>query len=50
MYYLTPLLQEGGVPNGRGGRLLRYIVYSYFMFSPTTSPFGDSSFLKEESF
>ena len=38
-YHQTPLLREGGVPNGRGGRLSQNIVYPYFMFSPTTSPY-----------
>ncbi len=47
------LLQEGGVVEDRGGR--RNNVCSYFfvndriMYSPTTSPYGYSSFLKEES-
>ena len=46
------LLREGGVVEDRGGR--RNNVYSYFfvyerfMHSPTTSPYGYSSFPKEE--
>ncbi|MCS2590527.1 hypothetical protein NXX56_03245 [Bacteroides thetaiotaomicron] len=47
------LLREGGVVEDRGGR--RDNVCSYFfvndriMYSPTTSPYGYSSFQKEES-
>ena len=46
------LLREGGVVEDRGGR--RNNVCSYFiendrvMYSPTTSPYGYSSFPKEE--
>jgi hypothetical protein len=47
------LLREGGVVADRGGR--RNNVYTYFfvndriMYSPTTSPYGYSSFQKEEN-
>ena len=47
------LLPEGGVVEDRGGR--KNNAYSYFivndrvMYSPTTSPYGYSSFRKEES-
>ena len=43
-----PLLREGGVPKGRGGRYTNSIVNESFMHSPTTSPYGYSSFPKEE--
>ena len=33
-----PLLREGGVPKGRGGRYTNSIVNESFMHSPTTSP------------
>ena len=42
----APLLREGGVSEGRGGRLATQVPES---LSPTTSPCGDSSFPKEES-
>jgi len=47
------LLREGGVVEDRGGR--KNNVYTYFfvndriMYSPTTSPYGYSSFPKEEN-
>ena len=47
------LLREGGVVEDRGGR--KNNVYTYFfvndriMHSPTTSPYGYSSFPKEEN-
>ena len=47
------LLREGGVVADRGGR--KNNVYTYFfvndriMYSPTTSPYGYSSFPKEEN-
>ena len=43
-----PLLREGGVPKGRGGRYTNSIVNESFMHLPTTSPYGYSSFPKEE--
>ncbi len=42
----APLLPEGGVSEGRGGRTATQASYTP---SPTTSPCGDSSFPKEES-
>ena len=42
----APLLQEGGVSEGRGGRTATQASYTP---SPTTSPCGDSSCPKEES-
>ena len=47
--YSTPLLPEGGVPKGRGGRFSRKVINQRVMYSPTTSPIGYSSFRKEES-
>ena len=44
-----PLLQEGGVAESRGGRYIRSIENQELAHSPTTSPCGYSSFLKEES-
>ncbi|KAB5119184.1 hypothetical protein GAC59_20425 [Bacteroides thetaiotaomicron] len=50
---LNLLLREGGVVEDRGGR--KNNVYSYFsvnervIHSPTTSPYGYSSFPKEEN-
>ena len=46
----APLLQEGGVPNGRGGRLFRYTINQCLRFHLPPPPIGDSSFQKEESF
>ena len=50
---LIPLLPEGGVSEGRGGRIKRgssyLIVDDRLMYLPTTSPYGYSSFLKEEN-
>ena len=43
-----PSFWEGGVPKGRGGRYTNSIVNESFMHSPTTSPYGYSSFPKEE--
>ena len=37
--YLTPLLLEGGVPKGQGGRFSRNAINQRVMFSPTTSPY-----------
>ena len=42
----APRLQEGGVAEGRGGRLAVQVSDGAL---PTTSPCGDSSFQKEES-
>jgi len=36
--HFTPLLLEGGVPKGRGGRFSRKVINQRVMFSPTTSP------------
>ncbi len=43
---VAPLLLEGGVAEGRGGRLAVQVSDGAL---PTTSPCGDSSFQKEES-
>ncbi|WP_308768518.1 hypothetical protein [uncultured Bacteroides sp.] len=45
----TPLLQEGGVAESRGGRCSISIENQEVMHSPTTSSYGYFSFLKEES-
>ena len=37
--YLTPLLLEGGVPKGRGGRFSLRVINQRVMYSPTTSPY-----------
>ena len=41
---------EGGVAESRGGRRIHNADNNGLTHSPTTSPYGYSSFLKEESF
>ena len=43
------LLREGGVAESRGGRWIHNADNNRLTHSPTTSPYGYSSFLKEES-
>ena len=45
-----PLLREEGVAESRGGRWIHNADNNRLIYSPTTSPYGDSSFPKEESF
>ena len=40
---------EGGVAESRGGRQIHNADNNRLTHSPTTSPYGDSSFLKEEN-
>ncbi|KAA2318843.1 hypothetical protein [Bacteroides caccae] len=44
-----PSFREGGVAESRGGRWIHNADNKRFMHSPTTSPYGDSSFPKEEN-
>ena len=44
-----PLLREGGVAESRGGRWIHNADNNRLTHSPTTSPYGDSSFPKEEN-
>ncbi|MBT9925924.1 MAG: hypothetical protein ACLVE2_06225 [Bacteroides caccae] len=44
-----PSFGEGGVAESRGGRWIHNADNKRFMHSPTTSPYGDSSFPKEEN-
>ena len=43
------LLREGGVAESRGGRWIHNTDNNWLTHSPTTSPYGDSSFPKEEN-
>ena len=45
-----PSFGEGGVAESRGGRWIHNADNNGLAHSPTTSPYGYSSFLKEESF
>ncbi|MFR4676460.1 MAG: hypothetical protein ACLT8W_05215, partial [Bacteroides caccae] len=40
---------EGGVAESRGGRWIHNVDNNRLTHSPTTSPYGDSSFPKEEN-
>ena len=40
---------EGGVAESRGGRWIHNADNNRLTHSPTTSPYGDSSFPKEEN-
>ena len=44
-----PSFGEGGVAESQGGRWIHNVDNKRFMHSPTTSPYGYSSFPKEES-
>ncbi|MFR4675918.1 MAG: hypothetical protein ACLT8W_02385, partial [Bacteroides caccae] len=46
-YFLHNL--EGGVAESRGGRWIHNADNNRLTHSPTTSPYGDSSFPKEEN-
>mgnify|MGYP001698384301 FL=1 len=48
-YLQFPSFGEGGVAESRGGRWIHNVDNKRFMHSPTTSPYGYSSFPKEES-
>ncbi|WP_373123387.1 hypothetical protein [Bacteroides caccae] len=44
-----PSFGEGGVAESRGGRWIHNADNNRLTHSPTTSPYGDSSFPKEEN-
>jgi len=44
-----PSFGEGGWAESRGGRWIHNADNNRLTHSPTTSPYGDSSFLKEEN-